>query len=54
MTKQLISKSETILTNLSPNMNPLTQNNLYLFRSSTKLNVFVGLEMLNERLQNYF
>jgi hypothetical protein len=36
-------------------MNPLAQNNPYLPRSLTKLNVFfITLEMLNGRLQNYF
>jgi hypothetical protein len=38
--KNLISKSETILTNLSANMNTLTQNNLNPLRFLTKLNVF--------------
>jgi len=40
MTKKISSKFETILTNLSPNMNPFAQNNPYPFRSLTKLNGF--------------
>jgi hypothetical protein len=50
----LISKFETIWTNLSPNMNPFTQNNPYPFYSLTKLNFFITLEMLNGMLQNLF
>jgi hypothetical protein len=38
--KKKVSKFETILTNLSPNMNPFAQNNPYPLRSLTKLNVF--------------
>jgi len=47
-------KFKTILTNLSPNMNPLTQNNPYLPHFLTTLNVFCTLEVLNGRLENLF
>jgi len=39
----LISKFGTILTNLSPNMNPLAQNNPYPLCSLTKLSVFCSI-----------
>jgi hypothetical protein len=38
-----ISKSGIILTNLSPNMNPLIENNPYLLCSLIKLNVFCSI-----------
>ncbi len=41
--KKLISKFETILSNLSPNMNHITQKNPYPLRSLTKLSVFCSI-----------
>jgi hypothetical protein len=52
--KKKISKVETILTNLSLNINPLTQNNTYSPRSLMKLNFFSALEVLNGRLRKSF
>jgi hypothetical protein len=43
MKRNLISKFETILTNLLPDMNPLTQNNPFPPHSLTKLSVFCSI-----------
>jgi hypothetical protein len=53
MTKKIVFKSKTILTNLSPNMNPFTQNNPYPLYSLTKLSVFCSIGNVKWKATNF-